>query len=180
MRWRDVVYVLVLLFLILIFAWSVADVACAMSTDQAVYEMLREFGSPLADESYTVVAFWRAHPEFSIVDFYAVLWAESSLGKGAMRHHNVGSIIGGKVGTVWRDLRTGTFGSRSYNEYATFRDGQRAALRLTLERYGGSVIASGLHRYYGYNVPGWGHYSGNVYAARSRIVAEGRERGFAW
>ena len=157
-----------------------AQAAAAMTTDQAVYEMLREFGSPLAEESYTVVAFWRAHPEFSITDFYAVLWAESSLGKGAMRHHNVGSIIGGPPGSLWRDLRTGTFGSRGYNEYATFRDGQRAALRLTQERYGGSVIASGLHRYYGYNVPGWEHYSGNVWAARARIVAEGRERGFAW
>lgn len=180
MRGRDVAYILALLLLFTVIAWSVADVACAMTTDQAVYEMLREFGSPLAEESYTVVAFWRAHPEFSITDFYALLWAESSLGKGAMRHHNVGSIIGGQPGSLWRDLRTGTFGKRGYNEYASFRDGQRAALRLVLERYHGSVLASGLRRYYGYNVPGWGHYSGNVYAARARIVAEGRERGFAW
>lgn len=168
---------LVLVFVIL--SWSVADVACAATTEQAVYSMLTELGSLLADESYTVVAFARAHPEFSIVDFYALLWAESSLGKGAMRHHNVGSIKGGKVGTLWRDLRIGTFGS-GYNEYATFRDGQRAALRLTLERYGGSVIRSGLHRYYGYGVPGWAHYSGNVYGARAQLVRMAAARGIVW
>ena len=94
-----------------------ATAAAAPTTEQVVASTLRDLGSPLAGEAYTVVAFRRYHgPAFSMVDFYALLWAESSLGKGTLRHRNVASIRGGKVGTLWRDLRTGTFGN-GYNHY---------------------------------------------------------------
>lgn len=161
--------VFVMLIVVFIVLISVSE-AQAATTEQRVYDMLQHFDSPLADEGYTVVAFWRAHPEFDIHAFYAVLWAESSLGKGTMRHRNVGSIKGGKVGTLWRDLRTGTFGG-GYNHYDSFRDGQRAALRLILERYNGSLLrGSNLQRYYGYRVAGWSSYRANVYAARALLL----------
>lgn len=158
-----------------------AEAAMAQTTEDGVYHVLAHFNSPLADESYTVVAFWRAHQAtFNMADFYAVLWAESSLGKGAMSHHNVGSIKGGKVGSLWRDLRIGTTAS-GYNRYATFRDGQRAAIRLIEERYGGSLLrGGGLLRYYGAGVPGWSGYQANVAAAHRYLVAEAARQGMNW
>jgi hypothetical protein len=166
----------VITIIITILIWSFGPPpANAATTEQHVYSMLQHFDSPLADEVYTVVAFWREHPEFDILDFYAVMWAESSLGKGTKsnpgwRHHNVGSIKGGKVGTLWRDLRTGTYGG-GYNHYDTFRDGQRAALRLILERYNGSLLrGDNLHKYYGYGVDGWTFYQADVYAARELLL----------
>jgi hypothetical protein len=176
---RRAIYIVAVAALIIVGMWIVADAAQAATTEQAVYDMLREFGSPLAEESFTLVAFRRAQgPDFSIIDFLALTWAESSMGMGALRHHNVGSIKGGPVGTLWRDLRTGTFGS-GYNEYASFRDGQRAALLLVMQRYGGSVLRTGLLRWYGSGVPGWSHYSGNVYAAKRLLIAAGRRHGLA-
>lgn len=167
---------------VVVLSWVLVGAAQANSTEQIMYEVLREFDSPLAEEAYTLVAFRRAQgPEFSMIDFLSLVYAESSLGKDSSvrRHHNIGSIKGGPVGSVWRDLRTGTFGS-GYNEYATFRDGQRAALRLVMERYGGSVLSgSGLHRWYGYGVSGWSSYSRNVYAARRLLIESGRRHGLA-
>lgn len=155
--------------------------AQAQTTEDRVYHVLAHFNSPLAGETYTVVAFWRSHKStFDIADFYSVLWAESSLGKGATRTHNVGSIRGGPVGSLWRDLRTGTT-PRGFNIYPTWRAGQRSALRLIEERYGGSLLrGDGLHRYYGYGVSGWSGYQANVYAAHRYLVAEAARQGMTW
>lgn len=179
---RRFILVFACIFLVIILSWAMADAAQAVTTEQAVYEMLREFGSPLADEAYTVVATRRAQgPDFSIIDFYALVWAESSLGKDSYvrRHHNIGSIKGGPVGSLWRDLRIGTT-PKGYSIFATFRDGQRAALRLVMDRYGGSVLrGNGLLRWYGAGVPGWSHYRGNVYAAKRLLIESGRRHGLA-
>lgn len=157
------------------------NAAAAQTTEDGVYHVLAHFNSPLADESYTVVAFWRAHQAtFDMADFYSILWAESSLGKGAMGHHNVGSIKGGPKGTLWRDLRIGTTAS-GYNRYGSFRDGQRAAIRLIEERYGGSLLrGGGLLRWYGAGVPGWSGYAANVAAAHRYLVAEAARQGMDW
>ena len=43
MSWRTViVFLAVVLLFFVALSWSVADVACAATTEQAVYEMLRE------------------------------------------------------------------------------------------------------------------------------------------
>ena len=168
-----------LLLAVLAVSLIVAPVKAApRSTEQVLYEILHERGSPLAEESYTVVAFRRYHgPSFNMINFLALLWAESNLGRDryVRRHHNVGSIKGGSVGTLWRDLRTGTFGG-GFNEYPTFRAGQRAALRLVMRYYGGD-IRTGLHRYYGRGVAGWYGYKRNFDAARQILLREGREHG---
>jgi len=152
--------------------------AKARSTEQVMFEILHERGSPLAEESYTLVCFRRSHgPDFSMINFLALTWAESNLGRDryVRRHHNVSSIKGGPVGTLWRDLRTGTFGG-GFNRYRTARDGQRAAIRLVWRYYGGD-IRTGLHKYYGVGVAGWYGYKRNFDAARAILLREGREHG---
>jgi len=154
--------------------------AAPQSTEQVFYEILHERGSPLAEESYTLVAFRRYHgPDFNMINFLALTWAESNLGRDryVRRHHNVSSIKGGPVGTLWRDLRTGTFGG-GFNRYRTARDGQRAALRLVMRYYGGDVVRNdGLHKWYGRGVAGWYSYKRNFDAARRILVHEGHEHG---
>lgn len=162
---------------------SCDDIAQAATTTASIYvlhDILAERGSPMADTSWLIYYAAKGHPTLSVVDYLALTWAESSLGKGTMRHRNVGSIRGGKVGTIWRDLRTGTFGS-GFNHYDNWYDGQRATIRLILERYNGSVMrGDGLHRWYGYGVPGWYQYRRNFMAARSILVREAAERGVIW
>lgn len=187
MRRSDILYVLAMVLIIAFILWMVVGLVCSdparaevRDTGQVIYEILAERDSPLADEAYTVVAFRRAQgPDFKILDFYALLWAESNLGRDSYvaRHHNVGSIIGGSPGTLWRDLRIGTTGSRSYNVYGSFRDGQRAALRLVMERYNGSVLRNGLLRWYGAGVPGWAGYQADIRAAKAILLKEGEEHG---
>ncbi|MCA1788744.1 MAG: hypothetical protein LC667_02485 [Thioalkalivibrio sp.] len=177
---RRVLYVIAFTVLIVIGMWMVADAAQAQTTEQVVYNMLRDMGSPLAGEAYTLVAFRRYHgPDFSIIDYLTIAYCESSLGKGASTSKNVGSIKGGKVGTLWRDLRTGTYGG-GYNVYPTWRAGQRALIRLVWERYGGSVLrGEGLHRYWGTNVPGFAAYQSRIAKARAILIESGQRHGLA-
>src|SRR5664279_753086 len=171
-------FVLAFLLLAVLAVSLIAAPAQARSTEQVMYEILHERGSPLAEEAYTLVAFRRYHgPDFNMINFVSLLWAESNLGRDryVRRHHNVGSIKGGSVGTLWRDLRTGTFGG-GFNEYSDFRSGQRAAIRLVWRYYGGD-IRTGLHKYYGIGVGGWYGYKRNFDAARRILLREGREHG---
>src|SRR5664279_4016287 len=114
-------FVLAFILLAVLAVSLVVAPAKAKSTESVMYEILHERGSPLAEEAYTLVAFRRSHgPSFNMISFLALTWAESNLGRDryVRRHHNVSSIKGGPVGTLWRDLRTGTFGG-GFNEYPT-------------------------------------------------------------
>ena len=139
----------------------------------AVEGILAAHHSPLP--AYTIVAFAEDHPDFDIAGYLSVMWAESSLGC-AGRLNNPGSIKGGAVGSVWRDLRVGA-NARGYNRYASIYDGQRAAIRLLYDRGYNTQLAAGdwwgfANRYYGRGVPGIGGYVANLKAAHGILVKE--------
>ena len=125
---------------------------------------------------WTIAAYAAGHSDFDVAGFLAVAWAESSLGKGARSHRNVGSIKGGPVGSLWRDLRIGVTRS-GYNIYPDMRAGTRALIYLLMERGYMAQLAAGDfwgfgNRYYGRNVPGISRYVANLKAARAIIVRE--------
>lgn len=132
---------------------------------------------------WTVAAFKANNPTFDVAGFLAVAWAESSLGK-AGRLHNIGSIKGGPIGTLWRDLRVGVTRS-GYNRYPDIRAGTRAAIRLIWERgYNAQLAAHNFSgfadRYYGRYVPGKHQYIRTLKAAHLIIVREAAAYGAAW
>ncbi len=185
-------FVVVLLIILLAFGVFVllTRVAKAATTDQVLYDILSERDSPLADEAYTVVAFRRAQgPEFDMLAFYSVAWAETNLARDGFyaQTYNPTCIRGGSVGTLWRDLRTGTWGS-GFNTYATPRDGQRAALRLIWERGYAPLLKA--HDWRGFTKKYWGsdyysnpehreEYIKDLTEAHRYLVDDGREHGLA-
>jgi len=145
----------------------------------AVKGILADHGSPLP--WWTICAFKDTHPAFDIAGYLAVMWAESSLGKTCDYKNNPGSIKGGSVGTVWRDLRIGV-SPAGYNVYRSIYDGQRAAIRLIYDcGYNADLAAEDwwgfANRYYGRGVPGISGYVANLRAAHDLIVKEAREYG---
>lgn len=147
----------------------------------AVKGILEHHGSPLP--WWIIVAFKDTHPQFDIAGYLAVMWAESSLGKTCDYKHNPGSIKGGSVGTVWRDLRIGV-SPAGYNVYASMYDGQRAAIRLIWAHYNADLAAGDwrgfANRYYGVGVAGISRYVANLEAAHALIVKEAEEWGAVW
>ena len=148
----------------------------------AVRGILQEHGSPLP--WWTIVAFKDTHPQFDIAGYLAVMWAESSLATTCDYKHNPGSIRGGSVGTVWRDLRIGV-SPAGYNVYKSIYDGQRAAIRLVWDcGYNAQLAAEDwwgfANRYYGAGVAGISRYVTNLEAAHGMIVKEAREWGVVW
>jgi hypothetical protein len=148
----------------------------------AVKGILADHGSPLP--WWTICAFKDTHPAFDIAGYLAVMWAESSLGKTCDYKNNPGSIKGGSVGTVWRDLRIGV-SPAGYNVYRSIYDGQRAAIRLIYDcGYNADLAAEDwwgfANRYYGRGVPGISRYVANLEAAHTMIVKEAREYGTLW
>jgi hypothetical protein len=154
-------------------------------TDQdtvALRGILSAHRSPLPP--WTVEAFAALHPDFDVAGFLAVMWAESSLGYACDYKQNPGSIKGGPVGTVWRDLRTGV-SPRGYNVYASIYDGQRAAIRLLYDRGYNAVLAAHdwwrfANRYYGAGVAGIGQYVANLKAAHAQLVKEAAQFEVTW
>lgn len=148
----------------------------------AIRGILSDARSPLP--WWTIVAFKDTHPQFDIAGYLAVMWAESSLGKTCDYKHNPGSIKGGSVGTVWRDLRVGV-SPAGYNIYRTIYDGQRAAIRLIYDCGYNAMLAAEdwwgfSNRYYGAGVPGISRYVANLRAAHALIVKEARNYGVQW
>jgi hypothetical protein len=147
---------------------------------EAVYGILAAHKSPLPAE--TILAFKASHPDFDIGGYLAVMWAESSLGT-AGRLNNPGSIRGGTIGTIWRDLRVGVT-SRGYNRYGSAYDGQRAAIRLIYDRGYNSTLAAGdfagfARRYYG-SVPGRAAYVRTLIAAHRILMREAAAYSATW
>lgn len=133
---------------------------------------------------WTIAAYASGHPAFDVAGFLAVAWAESSLGRGASGTRNVGSIKGGPVGSLWRDLRTGRTRS-GYNIYPDMRAGTRALIYLLTERGYNDELAAHqwqafANRYYGAGVSGIGRYIANLKAVHSIIVREAARLGVAW
>ena len=148
----------------------------------AVKGILADHGSPLP--WWTICAFKDTHPAFDIAGYLAVMWAESSLGKTCDYKNNPGSIKGGSVGTVWRDLRIGV-SPAGYNVYRSIYDGQRAAIRLIYDCGYNAMLAAEdwwgfANRYYGAGVPGISRYVANLKAAHDIIVQEAAEWGVVW
>ena len=148
----------------------------------AVKGILADHGSPLP--WWTICAFFDTHPQFDIASYLAVMWAESSLGKTCDYKHNPGSIKGGPVGTVWRDLRIGV-SPAGYNVYRSIYDGQRAAIRLIYDTgYNAQLAAHDwwgfANRYFGRNVPGISRYVANLRAAHGIIVRKAAAHGAVW
>lgn len=133
---------------------------------------------------WTIAAYAAGHPDFDVAGFLAVAWAESSLGKGAPGHKNVGSIKGGPMGSLWRDLRVGVTRT-GYNVYPDYRAGTRALIYLLVERgYNAQLAAHDwwafARRYYGAWAPGITRYVANLKAAHAIIVREGAAYGISW
>jgi hypothetical protein len=176
LRWR---LSACLVLVALVAAFFVLESPALAGDREAVYGILAKHKSPLPAE--TIVAFAESHPEFDIAGYLAVMWAESSLGKGCDYKCNPGSIRGGKVGSLWRDARIGV--SRAgYNVYPDIYTGQRAAIRLLWERGYNELLAADnwwgfANRYYGRGVPGIGRYVANLRAAHSIIVREAAQWG---
>jgi hypothetical protein len=110
--------------------------------------------------------------------------AESSLGRACDYKHNPGSIRGGPVGTVWRDLRIGV-SPRGYNVYPDLYSGQRAAIRLIYDRgYNALLVAHSweafANRYFGRGVPGKAAYIRTLRAAHASLVKEAARYGAKW
>lgn len=146
---------------------------------EAIRGILAAHESPMP--WWTIAAYAAGHSDFDVPGFLAVAWAESSLGKGAPGHKNVGSIKGGPVGSLWRDLRVGVTRS-GYNVYPDMRAGTRALIYLLMERgYMAQLAAHDFwgfaNRYYGRNVPGITRYVANLRAAHGIIVREAAEYG---
>jgi hypothetical protein len=152
--------------------------------DEAIHHVLKELKSPLP--GYTISAFKKNNPDFDIAGYLAVVGAESSYGRDmyAQRHFNVGSIKGGSVGKIWRDLRIGTTPA-GYNVYRNFYDGQRAAIRLIYDAGYNKQLRNHdwegfANRYYGKDVPGKDQYIKNLKIHHDRIVKMAREKGAKW
>jgi hypothetical protein len=130
----------------------------------------------------TVAAFKYNHADFDVAGFMAVAWAESSLGKNTDKC-NPGSIKGGPVGTLWRDLRVGV-SPRGFNVYPDLRAGTRALIYLLMQRGYNEQLSAGdfeafAQRYYG-SGPGLSRYVRNLRAAHDVIVGEARSWGLSW
>jgi hypothetical protein len=148
----------------------------------AIRGILQAHDSPMP--WWTISAYAHSHPDFDVASLLAVAWAESSLGKGARSHRNVGSIKGGPVGSLWRDLRIGVTRS-GYNIYPDMRAGTRALIYLLMERGYNAQLAAGdfwgfARRYYGANIPGIARYVANLQAAHGIIVREAATYGLDW
>jgi hypothetical protein len=183
MKMRSVLAKMVLVLTICVFVTlAFGSVAKAADDSDVLQQFIESANSPLP--WWTPYYFHIDHPDFDIAGYLAVAWCESSLGKGSMKYHNVGSIKGGPVGSVWRDLRIGTFGG-GYNIYANFYDGQRAAIRLLYDKGYNSKLKSHdwwgfANRYYGSGVAGIGAYVANLQSAHSYIVRFAANRGVTW
>jgi len=169
----SVSFIVVTLALSLILSLGLFSSNVQALSDAQVEGYLSAHRSPLP--SWTIGAFSRAHPDFDVAGYLAVVYCESSLGKDCGHAtNNVGCIKGGKVGTVWRDLRVGTW--RGFNLYASIYDGNRAAIRLIYDRGYNTMLASHSfeafsRKYYG-NVAGRVSYMNRLIKAHNRIEAE--------
>lgn len=148
----------------------------------AIRGILAEGRSPLP--WWTISAFAASHPDFDIAGYLAVVWAESSLGRGCDYKCNPGSIKGGSVGRIWRDLRIGV-SPAGYNVYCNMYEGQRAAIRLIYDAgYNAHLAAHDwwgfANRYYGRYVPGINGYVANLKAAHARVVKMAAAYGAVW
>src|SRR5665811_2541935 len=75
-------FVLAFLLLAVLAISLIVAPAKARCSEQVMFEILHERGSPLAEEAYTLVAFRRYHgPDFNMINFVSLLWAESNLGR---------------------------------------------------------------------------------------------------
>jgi hypothetical protein len=171
MSWKSFFLILVLA-LVLIFGISAIARAESVTDEQvqAFFDSHPISGHVSQLPSFTIGAFSRAHPDFDVSGFLAVMWAESSLGTTCDYKHNPGSIKGGAIGSPWRDLRTGV-SRNGYNIYPDMYTGQRAAILLIYSRYN-SVLANHqwsafCNRYYGAGIPGIGGYRANIIAAHA-------------
>lgn len=184
---RPIIIFLTVALLFVALAWTVADVACAATTEQVMYRILESRDSPLADEVWTPVAFRRTQGAgFPLLGYYAVGWAETNLARDGFyaQTFNLGCIRGGKEGSPWRDWRIGTY--KGFNVYENSRMGQRALLRLLWERGYAPLLAA--HDWRGFTKKYWGsdyysnpghreEYIADLAAAYRLLVSDGKKFG---
>lgn len=146
----------------------------------AIQGICATYRSPLP--WWTLAAYAHNNPDLDIPGTLAILNAESSLGRTCDYKCNPGSIKGGPVGSLWRDLRTGT-SPRGYNVYPDMRAGLRAAILLLHTRYGKALATCNWHSlgaYYGRSVPGYASWLQTVKVSRARYVRMAAAYGATW
>lgn len=154
----------------------------------ALDAILSAHKSPLPD--YTILAFAKAHPGFSIANYLTVMQCESGMGTTGLsaKWCNPGNIIwGGRnpfVAKPWLTLQTGYFlaeGGRKFGRYPDMYTGQRAAILLLWAHY--MPIESWqafADVWYGKSVPGLAQYVQNLEGAHASIVKQAAKYGAKW
>ncbi|MCL5736988.1 MAG: N-acetylmuramidase family protein [Actinobacteria bacterium] len=185
MRWF-ILIMLGMLALLLIMGVLTEVAMAGPSTEVVLHDILAAHGSPLADLSYTPVAYWRLHRDFDLAGWLAVVAAETSLARDsfAARTRNIGCIKGGQVGRPWRDWRVGVTAG-GYSIFPDFYTGQRASIRLIMDAGYNDLLRSHqwqafANRYYGAGVPGIGQYVRNLERFHAAFARDARVRGLAW
>ncbi|MFA5448112.1 MAG: hypothetical protein WC233_07525 [Sphaerochaeta sp.] len=146
----------------------------------AIRGILAEGRSPLP--WWTISAYKYNNPGFDVAGLLAILNAESSLGRGCDYKCNPGSIKGGPVGSLWRDLRIGT-SPAGYNVYPDLRAGLRAAILLIHTHYSKALASGNWYRvgaYYGREVDGYSGWLRDVKVSRARYVRMAARYGAVW